>query len=112
MFVSFFGSISVPIFGGDNDLDVDIEKIKSKLPEGIEIPDSLKNVTLPSLDDAKKIFKEKCDKVSGSETAFTDVELAANEFKECTSGLIDFEQLQNEIEAAQPNGELDMVFNK
>lgn len=91
---------------------MDFEKIKASLPAGVEIPDSLKNITLPSLDDIKKAIKDKCEKVSGGEAAYEAVEKAAEELKECTSGLIDVEKLQNEINEAKPNGDLDSVFNK
>lgn len=93
-------------------MEANFEKIKSKLPDGIEIPETLKNVTLPSLDDAKKVLKEKCDNVSGSEAAFIAVEEAAENMKECATNLINVEQLQKDIDEAQPKGELDTVFNR
>lgn len=95
-----------------NELEANIEKIKSKLPEGIEIPESLKNVTLPTVDDVKKVLKEKCDKVSGGEEAYAAVEEASEKMKECALNLINVGQLQKDIEEAQPKGELDTVFNK
>lgn len=96
----------------NNELEANLNEIKSKLPEGIEIPESLKNVTLPSMDDFKKVVKEKCDKVSGGETAFASVEEAAEKMKECATSMINVEQLQKDIEEAQPKGELDTVFNR
>lgn len=92
--------------------EIDLDDLKSKLPEGIEIPSSLQNITLPTLDEVKALVKSKCEKTSGGAAAYESIELAANELKECTSDLIDFEELQKEIEKAQPNGELDTVFNK
>lgn len=95
-----------------NELEAGIEKLKSKLPEGVEIPETLKNMTLPSVDDAKKALKDKCDKVSGGEAAYVAVEEAFEKMKECAMNLINVEQLQNDIEEAQPKGELDTVFNR
>lgn len=96
----------------NNEIEANFEKIKSKLPEGIEIPETLKNMTMPSMDDAKKVLKEKCDKVSGGETAYAAVEEAAEKMKDCAMNLVNVEQLQQDIEEAQPKGELDTVFNK
>lgn len=104
----------------DNEIQVDetVEKlkeaIKENLPKGVEIPASLQNVTLPSIDDFKKVLKEKCQKVSPSDgsNAYDNIEKGASELQQCTSGLIDVEQLQKEIQEAEPIGELDTVFNK
>lgn len=84
------------------------------MPPGIEIPASLQNVTsvMASLDEFKKVIKEKCAKVSGGAAAYEAIENGATELQTCTSGLIDVEQLQKEIQEAEPHGELDTVFNK
>lgn len=76
------------------------------------IDNANENVTLPSMDDAKKVLKEKCVNVSGSEAAYTRVVEAAETLKECATNLMDIGQLQNDIEEAVPKGELDTVFNK
>lgn len=89
---------------------MDLDEIKGKVPDGL-IPDSLKNVTIP-VDELKTVFREKCKKVSGDDTKYQAVEEAVSDFMNCTSGMIDYEVLQNEIEKAQPNGELDTVFHK
>lgn len=89
-----------------------MDKIKEKLPAGIEIPPSLQNVTLPSIDEMKKVLKEKCSKVSGGDAAYEAIERGTEDLKNCTSGLINVEVLQKEIEEAEPSGELDTVFNK
>lgn len=104
--------LSDKVHCNDNSLDFDIDKLKAKLPEGIELPDSLKNATLPSFDEVKKLLREKCKKVAGDESKYDAIEKGAEDLKNCTSGLVDVEQLQREIEAAQPSGELDTVFNK
>lgn len=58
------------------------------------------------------MIKDKCAKVSGGEAAYEAIVKGAEDLQNCTSGLIDVEQLQNEIKAAEPHGELDTVFNK
>lgn len=67
---------------------------------------------MPSIDELKKILKDKCAKVSGGDAAYDAIERGAEDLKACTSGLIDVEQLQKEIQEAEPHGELDTVFNK
>lgn len=94
----------------DANLNVNLDEIKSKVPDGL-IPDSLKNVTIP-VEEMKTVFREKCKKVSGDETKYQAVEDGVTDFMNCTTGLIDYEVLQEEIEKAQPNGELDTVFHK
>lgn len=95
-----------------NEIPIDLEKIKEHLPKNIEIPASFQNVSMPSIAEVKKILKDKCAKVSGGDEAYEAIESGAKELKECTSGLIDVEQLQKEIAEAEPHGELDTVFNK
>lgn len=91
--------------------ELDIEKLKSQLPEGI-LPEGFNTSALPTADDAKKVIKEKCLKVSNNEEAYQKAETAAEVFRDCLTGLVDFEALQKEIDQAQPNGDLDVVFNK
>ncbi|KAL0273144.1 UNVERIFIED_CONTAM: hypothetical protein PYX00_005888 [Menopon gallinae] len=71
------------------------------------------NITskLPSQEDAEKIFAEKCRK-NGGETAYQNASLAKNRTIECVKNLVDFEQLQVEMEEAKPSGDLDSVFKK
>lgn len=78
------------------------------IPEGFNI----NTTALPSQDDIVKVLKQKCEKTSGNAETYAGVEAAAKEMSECVSNLVDVEKLQEEIEAAQPNGELDTVFNK
>lgn len=58
------------------------------------------------------MLKQKCEKNAGNADEWPKVESAAGEFKTCIGDLVDVQQLQEEIELAQPNGELDTVFNK
>lgn len=90
----------------------DIDKLKENLPPGVKIPDSLQNVKLPTIDDVKKVAKEKCTKVSGGDAAYLAIEKGSEDLTNCISGLVNVAALQEEIEEAQPNGELDTVFNK
>lgn len=74
--------------------------------------DSSSNIPPSLIDNLKNVTKEKCLKVSGGNQAYEAIERAVDELKNCTIGLIDTNLLQNEIEEAKPNGELDIVFNK
>lgn len=91
---------------------IDFDKLKEQLPNNIEIPALLQNTTLPSVDDMKRLLKDKCVKVSGGDAAYEAIERGVEELKTCTSGLVDVDQLQKEIHDAEPRGELDTVFNK
>lgn len=87
--------------------------LSDHLPDGVLPPGFNINTTaLPSQDDIVKVLKEKCEKTSGNADAYSGVESAAHVMKDCVSNLVDVEKLQEEIEKAQPNGELDTVFNK
>lgn len=91
---------------------IDLDKIKEQLPKNLEIPAQFQNVSLPTVDELKQLVKDKCTKVSGGAAAYEAIERGAEEFKTCTTGLVDVEQLQQEIKDAEPRGELDTVFNK
>lgn len=94
--------------------DLDIEKLKPLVPEGVLpdgfIPEGLNTTLL--VDNARKVIKEKCQNVSNSEDAYLKAESAATVFQECLMGLVDYEALEKEIEEAKPKGDLDVVFNK
>lgn len=112
VFVTFLGiSILCRIQCGAN-LQIDLDKLKEQLPKDIEIPASLQNMTLPSVDELKRLLKDKCTKVSGGDAAYEAIERGFEELKTCTVGLVDVDQLQQEIKDAEPRGELDTVFNK
>lgn len=85
--------------------------LSDSLPAGV-LPEGFNVTALPSQDDIVKVLKQKCEKNAGNEEEWTKIEEAASEFKTCVSDLVDVEKLQEEIEQAQPNGELDTVFNK
>ncbi len=104
LFISFAATLS------DNDIDLD--KLKSQIPDGILPPGFNASSLSTTADDAKKLFKEKCQKQSNSEDTFHKVENASEVLRNCLMNLIDIEVLQKEIDEAQPNGDLDTVFNK
>lgn len=106
--ISFF----IGIRCDSNNLQIDFDKIKEQLPKDLELPASLQNVPLPSVDEVKRLFKDKCAKTSGGDAAFEAIERGAEELKTCSTGLVDVDQLQKEIHDAEPKGELDTVFNK
>lgn len=70
------------------------------------------NTSSFSIEDVKKIVKQKCDNATTSPDAYANIEKAGEDFKTCITSLVDVPTLQNEIEEAQPKGELDAVFNK
>lgn len=91
--------------------DIDIDQLKSHLPEGF-LPPEFQNISLPSIEDIQKIVKDKCSKIAGNEEAYQKTEAASQRLGECMKGLIDFGDLQEEIQKAKPTGDLDTVFNK
>lgn len=100
-----------------NKLDLDFDKLREKLPAGFpdSIPDQYKNISamIPQkIDEGKKMFKEKCKELTGDDKVYERIELAFEELKDCIMPLVNVEELQKEIEEAQPTGELDIVFNK
>jgi Protein of unknown function (DUF1397) len=101
----------VSAFADDDLSKLNLDDLKSKLPENL-LPDSFQNTSLPTVDDAKTLIKDKCTRVAGSDAAYEEAEQAAAEMKACLENIIDVAQLQAEIKEAEPTGDLDMVFNK
>lgn len=91
--------------------DIDIEKLKEQIPEGL-IPPEFQNMTLPSLEDIQRIVKDKCSKMAGSDAGYEQAEQAGQKLGDCLKDLVDFSDLENEIKKAKPTGDLDTVFNK
>ncbi|XP_011155600.1 27 kDa hemolymph protein [Solenopsis invicta] len=76
-----------------------------------DIPE-LKNVNtsaLPSIEEAKNLFKDKCTK-NGGPNAFDNVQHAQAEMVQCIQTLINITELQAEMEKYKPTGDLDIVF--
>lgn len=88
--------------------NIDIDQLRSQLPEGL-IP---QNTSLPSLEDIQRIIKHKCSKVAVDDAAYEQTENAFQQLGDCLNGLVDFSDIQNEIQKAKPTGDLDTVFNK
>jgi hypothetical protein len=55
-----------------NTSDISINDIKKNLPAGVSLPPEFESVSLPSVDDAAKLFKDKCIKVSGSDASYEE----------------------------------------
>lgn len=93
------------------DLDIsniDVNDLKNQLPD--EFPKT--NLTL---EDARKLVKDKCLKIAGDEEgqkAFTEIENSTLKLGECVNNIVNFTAIQEEIDVASPKGELDVVFNK
>lgn len=64
------------MFAAINNTDAYINDIKSRLPENVTLPPELEN--LPSLEDATKVFREKCIKVSGSDAAYEEANVSSS----------------------------------
>ncbi|KAH8269882.1 hypothetical protein KR044_000173 [Drosophila immigrans] len=77
------------------------------------LPPEFRNTNV-SLDDVKRVYREKCKKVTGSDnsTLYKDIEDAAVTLGSCLSALANFTAVQEEMDAARLIGELDTVFNK
>ena len=97
---------------GQNLENIDVDKLKEELANQFPLPPEFQNITRPKQEDVKKAIKDKCDKASGGEEAYTAVEEAFSNFTECIQPLADFGELEEEIRVAKPTGDLDAVFNK
>lgn len=108
--IAFFMSCSIAL-AALNVSDFSLNDIKSKLPEGIQLPTELEGFELPT-DNITKVLKEKCAKQTGSDAAYEEASQAAQNALTCITNLIDFSTIQEEIEKAKPEGNVDTVFNK
>lgn len=79
---------------------IDINKIQSQLPDGIKIPPEFANASLPTVEEATKILKDKCIKVSGSDAAYEEAAQGGQKLNECITNLVNVTVLQDEIEKA------------
>jgi len=88
---------------------INVNDIQQKLPS------EFANMNLTNLEDAKSLLRDKCIKVAGEEqgnAAFEEIEASGMSLMECISGIVNFTNIQAEIDEASPRGELDVVFNK
>ncbi|XP_017088385.2 27 kDa hemolymph protein-like [Drosophila bipectinata] len=77
------------------------------------LPPEYRNTNV-SVDDIKRLYREKCKKVTGTDnsTFYEDIERAATKMSTCISGVANLTAIQEEMEQAKPQGELDTVFHK
>ncbi|EDW25925.1 GL14229 [Drosophila persimilis] len=77
------------------------------------LPPEYRNTNI-SVEDLKRMYREKCKKVTGAENAtfYQEIEKAAAKMSACISGVANLTALQAEMEEAKPLGELDTVFHK
>ncbi|KAH8306822.1 hypothetical protein KR018_003781 [Drosophila ironensis] len=77
------------------------------------LPPEYRNTNV-SVDDIKRVYREKCKKVTGEDNAtfYAEIEKAATKMSMCISGVANLTALQEEMELAKPQGELDTVFHK
>lgn len=87
-----------------------LDELKAQVPAGL-IPENLQNLTFP-VDKVIDGIKDKCSKVSGSDAAFEEAQQGQTKVVECLSGLLNWTEMQEEIEKAKPTGDLETVFNK
>lgn len=64
---------------------------------------------MPSVEQARDLFKEKCTK-NGGPDAFDNAQKAQTEMTECVRSLVNITELQAEMEKYKPTGDLDIVF--
>ncbi|XP_022219162.2 27 kDa hemolymph protein [Drosophila obscura] len=77
------------------------------------LPAEYRNTNI-SVEDVKRMYREKCKKVTGADNAtfYQEIEKAAAKMSACISGVANLTALQAEMEEAKPLGELDTVFHK
>ncbi|KAI5710645.1 hypothetical protein M8J75_010381 [Diaphorina citri] len=85
-----------------------LDKLNSELPPGIP---QVNASSLPSIEEGDRIIKEKCDK-NGGNSSYDNFMLAREEVNMCVGRLVNYTELQIEIEKAKPTGDLDLVFSK
>lgn len=66
---------------------------------------------IPALDEAKNLFKQKCEK-NGGEGAFENASKAKDKVEECIKSFVNLTQLEAEMEKYKPTGDLDVVFRR
>ncbi|XP_067204537.1 27 kDa glycoprotein-like isoform X1 [Linepithema humile] len=69
----------------------------------------LNNASLPNIEEAKNLLKEKCTK-NGGPKAFDIVQQAQVNASQCIQSLVNITELQAEMEKYKPTGDLDIVF--
>lgn len=62
-----------------------------------------------ALEEAKNLFKQKCDK-NGGEHAFENANNAKDNLEQCLKSFVNITKLEEEMERYKPTGDLDIVF--
>lgn len=83
---------------------------KSLNVSGIDLS-ALNASAIPALDEAKNLFKQKCDK-NGGEGAYETASKAKDKVEECIKSFVNVTQLEAEMEKYKPTGDLDVVFRR
>lgn len=92
----------------------------NKLPDALEhlpsgtldnLPSGFNASNIPSVEEGEEILKEKCEK-NGNNESFDNAMMAKEEIQFCIRNLVNYTQIQQEIEKAKPVGDLDTVFRK
>lgn len=107
-----------------NDLSDDLNELRdkaiSKIPDALEhlpsgtlenLPTGFNASDIPSIEEGEELLKEKCDK-NGNNESFDNAMVAKEEIQFCLRNLVNFTEIQKEIEKAKPVGDLDTVFRK
>lgn len=98
--------------------DIDVNQVEQSVKdvlkqEGITLPPEFNNIDIgENVNKLTDTFKQKCVENSGSDAAYEEASQAGSTLMECLQEIIDISKLQDEIEEAKPNGNLDTVFNK
>nr|CAI5845763.1 unnamed protein product [Callosobruchus analis] len=94
-----------------NDLDSDdsLKKIQEHLPPELQ---NFNTSSLPKLEQIEKVLREKCQKVSGTDSAVDLLKTEQATAKECMERYINASMVQEELEKAKDTGSMDEVFGK
>lgn len=86
-----------------------LKKVSSVVGDIPELNNPQLNASLPNIEEAKTLFKDKCTK-NGGPNAFDNVQRAQEDMMQCIRSLVNFTELQAEMERYKPTGDLDIVF--
>lgn len=81
------------------------DNVKDILPKGLDVEQ------VPSIEEGEELLKERCLRY-GTNESFDNAMAAKEDIQFCLRRLVNYTQIQSEIEAAKPTGDLDTVFRK
>ncbi|GLV44457.1 uncharacterized protein CBL_10261 [Carabus blaptoides fortunei] len=108
----FFIGCAIANIDNANNLNDEISGLADKLPSELTDKLPLNGTNVPSVEDAQKLFKEKCRKLTNSDEAYEKAFSAKDVLETCVKKFVNVSELQVEIENAKPTGDLDTVFGK